>query len=99
MTTLTCPRCGWNHWPSDNPAEIDAWRCCAPPQTLPEIDGYLTPDRSAPAGEADDALLSGPSLAELTEAAKAAAVLVACFVGGLVGVGFLGLWLRDVLRT
>ena len=36
-----------------------------------------TPDRSAPAGEADDALLSGPSVAELGEAAFAVTLLVA----------------------
>jgi hypothetical protein len=94
MTTLTCPRCGWTTWPSDNPAEIDAWRCCAPPQTLPEIDGYLTPGGSAPAGEADDALLPGPSLAEISDAAKACGLLL---VGGCVGVGFVALVVRDLL--
>lgn len=42
--TLTCLRCGWNHWPSTNPVELDAWRCsCTPAQTLPDIDGYLDP--------------------------------------------------------
>lgn len=85
MSDFTCPRCRTPYF--GNPLADTLWRCTCTP----------TPDRSAPAGEADDALLSGPSVAELGEAAFACALLVlapplaigliAWFVARAMGVG------------
>lgn len=41
--------------------------------------------------------IAGPSRAELTEAARAVVVLAACSVGGLIGVGFVAMWVRDLV--
>ena len=65
MSDFTCPGCRTPYF--GNPLADTLWRCTCTP----------TPGRSAPAGEADDALLSGPSVAELGEAAFAVTLLVA----------------------
>lgn len=110
MTALACPRCGWNHWPSTNPAELDAWRCCTPAQTLPDIDGYLDPptpeapttaslvgptrDGASPA-PSGVAQLDERSRAEVEDGAMAAAWVFACF--SLVALGFAVLVVREVV--